>query len=351
MEKGSKFNLLKLSNFFTSSCKTQNLDDVIDHNIINKNPIFTPQNPIFLQAPLMEENIDNDDFDEDEKYPFRNLFNKPKKVISSSSNYQPCSSSSSSSRLMCKPRCPETFDQMIRENCIISSGGSTFLRRKVAGKYSLLSPSGDFSGRRCPPASPASPLFSKQGKIKDKKKKGKKINSRNNNNNNFMKNGLKSNPFSFSSSNESDDNGYLFSSDGEKEDDEKENMYSSKSISLSSDSGDNQTQAQTQTRTQTRVRSRTRPRRRKMGSRSKEVGVMPLEGKVKDTFAVVKSSSDPYNDFRTSMVEMIIEKQIFGTKELEQLLQCFLSLNSSHHHKVIVEVFNEICDALFSHCS
>lgn len=80
----------------------------------------------------------------------------------------------------------------------------------------------------------------------------------------------------------------------------------------------------------------------------KKRDVMTLEGKVKDSFAVVKRSSDPYNDFRTSMVEMIIERQIFGGKDLEDLLQCFLSLNSQCHHRVIVEVFTEIWETLFS---
>lgn len=84
---------------------------------------------------------------------------------------------------------------------------------------------------------------------------------------------------------------------------------------------------------------------------SSEMGPMPLKGKVKDSFAVVKKSSDPYNDFRLSMVEMIVEKQIFAAKDLEQLLQCFLSLNSYHHHKVIVEVFMEIWEALFCNWS
>ncbi|KAK9047517.1 hypothetical protein V6N11_053357 [Hibiscus sabdariffa] len=37
------------------------------------------------------------------------------------------------------------------------------------------------------------------------------------------------------------------------------------------------------------------------------------KNKVKDSFAVVKRSSDPYNDFRTSMVEMIVESQMFAT--------------------------------------
>ncbi|GKV11766.1 hypothetical protein SLEP1_g22989 [Rubroshorea leprosula] len=81
-----------------------------------------------------------------------------------------------------------------------------------------------------------------------------------------------------------------------------------------------------------------------------EMGYFPVEGrsKVKDSFAVVKRSSDPYNDFMTSMVEMIVERQMFAAKDLEQLLQCFLSLNSHHHHSTIVEVFAEILEALSS---
>lgn len=73
--------------------------------------------------------------------------------------------------------------------------------------------------------------------------------------------------------------------------------------------------------------------------------------KVKDSFAVVKSSSDPYADFRMSMVEMIVERQIFAAKDLEQLLQCFLRLNSNRHHRIIVEVFTEIWEVLFSNWS
>ncbi|KAL3500509.1 hypothetical protein ACH5RR_039602 [Cinchona calisaya] len=73
------------------------------------------------------------------------------------------------------------------------------------------------------------------------------------------------------------------------------------------------------------------------------------DGRVEDSYAVEKSSSDPYNDFRTSIVEMIIEKQIFGVMDLEKLLDCFLSLNSPCHHRVILEVFKEICDTLFAY--
>ncbi|XWS29314.1 hypothetical protein CRYUN_Cryun24cG0018400 [Craigia yunnanensis] len=73
-----------------------------------------------------------------------------------------------------------------------------------------------------------------------------------------------------------------------------------------------------------------------------------VDGKVRESFAVVKKSEDPYEDFKRSMMEMILEKQMFEEKDLEQLLRCFLSLNSRHHHGVIVQAFVEIWEALFS---
>ncbi|WCJ35161.1 Transcription repressor OFP7 [Euphorbia peplus] len=70
-------------------------------------------------------------------------------------------------------------------------------------------------------------------------------------------------------------------------------------------------------------------------------------GKVKESVAVVKKSEDPYEDFRRSMLEMILEKQMFEGKDLEELLQCFLRLNSSKYHEVIVKAFSEIWEILF----
>nr|GEX45484.1 transcription repressor OFP7-like [Tanacetum cinerariifolium] len=67
-----------------------------------------------------------------------------------------------------------------------------------------------------------------------------------------------------------------------------------------------------------------------------------VEGKMKESFAVVKWSVDSYDDFKKSMMEMIMEKQIFKEHDLEQLLQCFLSLNSRFHHGGIVDAFSEI---------
>lgn len=73
----------------------------------------------------------------------------------------------------------------------------------------------------------------------------------------------------------------------------------------------------------------------------------PPAAKVRESFAVVKRSECPYDDFKGSMMEMIVEKEMFEEEDLQQLLVCFLSLNSSCHHSTIVTVFAEICEALF----
>ncbi|CAH8359144.1 unnamed protein product [Eruca vesicaria subsp. sativa] len=64
--------------------------------------------------------------------------------------------------------------------------------------------------------------------------------------------------------------------------------------------------------------------------------------------AVVKRSEDPYEDFKGSMIEMIVEKNMSEMAELEQLLSCFLTLNAKRHHRAIVKAFTEVWVALFS---
>ncbi|KAK6131188.1 hypothetical protein DH2020_035075 [Rehmannia glutinosa] len=88
---------------------------------------------------------------------------------------------------------------------------------------------------------------------------------------------------------------------------------------------------------------------KRFGSKEfKENGkVAPCMDQVNQSFIVVKRSVDPYEDFKKSMKEMIIEKQIFEPRELEQLLMRFLSLNSRLHHKVIIEAFTEILQQVF----
>ncbi|KAL0442605.1 UNVERIFIED_CONTAM: Transcription repressor OFP5 [Sesamum latifolium] len=61
-----------------------------------------------------------------------------------------------------------------------------------------------------------------------------------------------------------------------------------------------------------------------------------------DSFAVVKSSFKPQQDFRDSMVEMIRAKRIRQPEELQELLACYLTLNHDGHHELIIKVFQEV---------
>ncbi|XP_062112573.1 transcription repressor OFP6-like [Humulus lupulus] len=64
--------------------------------------------------------------------------------------------------------------------------------------------------------------------------------------------------------------------------------------------------------------------------------------------AVEKDSDDPYLDFRQSMLQMILENEIYSKDDLRELLNCFLQLNAPSHHGIIVRAFTEIWDGVFS---
>ncbi|XP_074311838.1 transcription repressor OFP6-like [Silene latifolia] len=63
--------------------------------------------------------------------------------------------------------------------------------------------------------------------------------------------------------------------------------------------------------------------------------------------AVEKESNDPYVDFRQSMLQMIVENEIYSKGELKELLNCFLQLNPPSLHGVIIRVFTEIWNGFF----
>ncbi|KAD7478197.1 hypothetical protein R6Q59_007652 [Mikania micrantha] len=65
-----------------------------------------------------------------------------------------------------------------------------------------------------------------------------------------------------------------------------------------------------------------------------------------NSLAVEKDSSDPYVDFRDSMLLMIMEKEIYRKDDLQELLNCFLQLNSPSHHAINVGAFTEIWNNL-----
>lgn len=67
-----------------------------------------------------------------------------------------------------------------------------------------------------------------------------------------------------------------------------------------------------------------------------------------NSVAVEKDSDDPYLDFRQSMLQMILEKEIYAKDDLKELLNCFLQLNSPYYHGTIVRAFTEIWNGVYS---
>ncbi|KAI4374996.1 hypothetical protein MLD38_012921 [Melastoma candidum] len=62
----------------------------------------------------------------------------------------------------------------------------------------------------------------------------------------------------------------------------------------------------------------------------------------------VKRSENPLEDFRMSMIEMVVERRTFEARDLERLLRCFLSVNSREYHGIIVDAFSELWQMMFS---
>ncbi|KAJ3689621.1 hypothetical protein LUZ61_018785 [Rhynchospora tenuis] len=73
-----------------------------------------------------------------------------------------------------------------------------------------------------------------------------------------------------------------------------------------------------------------------------ERGMRVLE----ESVVVVKESEDPLGDFRRSMLQMIVEKEIVDKEELSELLRQFLALNSPQHHHLILRAFAEIWEEI-----
>ncbi|GMI94813.1 hypothetical protein HRI_003150600 [Hibiscus trionum] len=318
---------LRISRMFRSSfgsCRTRKISDVIEK------PVFTPQthdtSPLFNPSPPPSP---------PKARPFPSI---------------------------CKPKRHESTQSAINHDCVMIKPRETVPRRKALARYPpfVVSGSGSalgFDGRKCPTGTnPLSPLniftdckdfgfYEKKkstARHKTKKKKKKRVAT-----------------FFSSSSQESANNYYSNNHSGRwpwsSSEDETETLFSSRDLS----SGSSESFTGRHHRRRSDRKRCNNGRRRRAKNRSCDMGVLPLEAadkdddnsKVRESFAVVKRSSDPYNDFRTSMVEMIVERQMFGAEDLEQLLQCFLSLNSHCHHRIIVEVFTEIWETLFCNTS
>jgi uncharacterized protein (TIGR01568 family) len=62
--------------------------------------------------------------------------------------------------------------------------------------------------------------------------------------------------------------------------------------------------------------------------------------------AVVKWSSNPYTNFRSSIVEMVMERHIACVEQMEDLLGSYLSFNSPRHYPAILTAFEDVWEAV-----
>lgn len=67
-----------------------------------------------------------------------------------------------------------------------------------------------------------------------------------------------------------------------------------------------------------------------------------------ESVAVVKETKDPLGEFRRSMLQMIVEKEIVDSEELQELLRRLLTLNATQHHTTILQAFAEIWEEVFA---
>ncbi|PHT46421.1 hypothetical protein CQW23_15579 [Capsicum baccatum] len=68
-----------------------------------------------------------------------------------------------------------------------------------------------------------------------------------------------------------------------------------------------------------------------------------VRGAIADSICVVKYSMDPLTDIRESIKEMVKIVGIKDWKEMEELVYCYIVLNSKEVHSFIQEAFLSLC--------
>ncbi|XP_064975267.1 transcription repressor OFP8-like [Musa acuminata AAA Group] len=90
-------------------------------------------------------------------------------------------------------------------------------------------------------------------------------------------------------------------------------------------------------------------RRTNKKKRNKRAAATPGRKRVVEgSVAVVKESLDPCMDFRNSMLQMIVEMEIYEWEDLRNLLYRFLALNAPGHHHLILRAFAEAWNLVFA---
>ncbi|KAK9122406.1 hypothetical protein Syun_020023 [Stephania yunnanensis] len=68
-----------------------------------------------------------------------------------------------------------------------------------------------------------------------------------------------------------------------------------------------------------------------------------VQGAYADSICAVMYSCDPFADLRQSILEMIREVGVRDWEEMEELVHCYVVLNSSEIHGFIVDAFLSLC--------
>ena len=68
-------------------------------------------------------------------------------------------------------------------------------------------------------------------------------------------------------------------------------------------------------------------------------------GAFADSVCAVKYSMDPFSDMRESIMEMIREVGVHDWNEMEELVYCYIALNSSQVHEFIQDAFLSLCSS------
>ncbi|KAF7148311.1 hypothetical protein RHSIM_Rhsim03G0217200 [Rhododendron simsii] len=71
-----------------------------------------------------------------------------------------------------------------------------------------------------------------------------------------------------------------------------------------------------------------------------------VTGDFADSICAVKYSNDPFWDIRESILEMIQSAGVGDWKEMEELVYCYIALNSPEVHQFIEDAFLSLCSSV-----
>ncbi|KAG2708705.1 hypothetical protein I3843_05G186000 [Carya illinoinensis] len=66
------------------------------------------------------------------------------------------------------------------------------------------------------------------------------------------------------------------------------------------------------------------------------------------SICAVKYSTDPFKDLRESILEMIQDVGVCDWNDIEELVYCYIALNSAEFHEIIGEAFLSLCSCCFA---